>query len=191
MEKSLRKYHYLSFRQSENAGKNTRFCAARSSGRVDFRVLDHWREYAAARVLLERAERLGSLRGVAVCPLAPRISHLLFADDTLIFAQAERSVAVAISGMLDSFSKASGLAINLHKSRVVFSRATPEAVAEDITAILGVDQLVDRLFPADRASNFSSTAGEDDHIEPVISPPRPEKMLASRQSPRCAEERKP
>ncbi|KAK8952445.1 hypothetical protein KSP39_PZI004212 [Platanthera zijinensis] len=38
------------------------------------------------------------------------------------------------------FSRASGLAINLHKSRVVFSRATPEVVAEDITAILGVDR---------------------------------------------------
>ncbi|KAK8956842.1 hypothetical protein KSP39_PZI001252 [Platanthera zijinensis] len=37
-------------------------------------------------------------------------------------------------------SRASGLAINLHKSRVVFSRATPEAVAEDITAILVVDR---------------------------------------------------
>ncbi|KAL0292086.1 UNVERIFIED_CONTAM: putative mitochondrial protein [Sesamum calycinum] len=36
----------------------------------------------------EAADR-GSVRGVAVCSGAPRISHLLFADDTMVFSPAD------------------------------------------------------------------------------------------------------
>ncbi|KAL0411084.1 UNVERIFIED_CONTAM: hypothetical protein Slati_3698100 [Sesamum latifolium] len=38
--------------------------------------------------MVHRAERGGELQDVAVAQHALRISHLLFADDTLIFSQA-------------------------------------------------------------------------------------------------------
>lgn len=58
--------------------------------------------------LIPEDERREVLRGVDVSPSAPRISHLLFADDTLIFWDATRDSALEISHILHRYSLASG-----------------------------------------------------------------------------------
>ncbi|KAL0396908.1 UNVERIFIED_CONTAM: putative mitochondrial protein [Sesamum calycinum] len=78
----------------------------------------------AFSALLQREERGGRLQGVAVCRRAPRVSHLLFADDTLIFCQAKVDAALCILEVLDNFGRAAGQEINFAKSSVVFSRNT-------------------------------------------------------------------
>ena len=50
--------------------------------------------------LLKRAEIGSSLRGVSLCPTGPHISHLLFADDSLIFCRASMSDCQTIQSIL-------------------------------------------------------------------------------------------
>ncbi|KAL5835215.1 hypothetical protein ACOSQ4_014712 [Xanthoceras sorbifolium] len=38
--------------------------------------------------MLDRAEQLGTLHGIRVARSVPRVSHLLFADDSLVFVKA-------------------------------------------------------------------------------------------------------
>ncbi|KAL0427401.1 UNVERIFIED_CONTAM: hypothetical protein Slati_2914900 [Sesamum latifolium] len=76
--------------------------------------------------MIRKAERAGMIQGIAVSRMAPLVSHLLFADDNLIFCQATEEALLCIKDILLSFEQASGLKINLHKSAMVFSRNVNE-----------------------------------------------------------------
>ncbi|KAL0433364.1 UNVERIFIED_CONTAM: putative ribonuclease H protein [Sesamum latifolium] len=71
--------------------------------------------------LIRKAESEGVIQGVAVSQSAPPVSHLLFADDNLIFCQASEEVVSHLQMVLVDFKVASGLKINKHKSAMVFS----------------------------------------------------------------------
>jgi hypothetical protein len=60
-------------------------------------------------------------RGIRVSCQAPWISHLLFADDCLIFTQANRRGVDRINEILDSYNRGSGQLVNKHKSAIFFS----------------------------------------------------------------------
>ncbi|KAL0361210.1 UNVERIFIED_CONTAM: putative mitochondrial protein [Sesamum radiatum] len=92
----------------------------------------------AFSALLQKEERLGKLQGVAVCRQAPRVSHLLFADDTLIFYQATVEAASTILGVLDTFGRAAGQEINFEKSSVVFSKNTSSHLMDEIQRSLQI-----------------------------------------------------
>ncbi|KAL0413245.1 UNVERIFIED_CONTAM: putative mitochondrial protein [Sesamum radiatum] len=74
--------------------------------------------------LIQNAEVEDRVKGISICRGAPRISHLLFADDTLIFAQASLETVENIKQILQVYRLASGQEINFHKSSVAFSRNT-------------------------------------------------------------------
>ncbi|KAL0430275.1 UNVERIFIED_CONTAM: putative mitochondrial protein [Sesamum radiatum] len=90
----------------------------------------------AFSALLQKEERSGRLQGVAECRQAPRVSHLLFADDTLIFCQATAEAAMCILEVLDTFGRAAGQEINFDKSSAVFSKNTSFLVRDVIQGIL-------------------------------------------------------
>ncbi|KAL0445987.1 UNVERIFIED_CONTAM: hypothetical protein Slati_1726600 [Sesamum latifolium] len=86
----------------------------------------------------KHAELEGSIRGIAVCRGAPTVSHLLFADDTLIFYQASPESARSIRAVLETYRGASGQEINFLKSSVAFSRNSKEDMCRAITAELTI-----------------------------------------------------
>ena len=94
--------------------------------------------------LLAKAEVDGSIKGVSICRRAPRISNLLFADDSLLFCQATQTEAETINEILQLYVHASDQSINLEKSSVYFSSNTANSQKQDMLRTLGVRE-VDRF----------------------------------------------
>lgn len=65
----------------------------------------------------------------------PPVSHLLFADDVLLFTKARSSQARLVATILDNFGKASGLKVNVNKSRTFISAGVPTSKARKSTQI--------------------------------------------------------
>lgn len=66
----------------------------------------------------------GNWDPIHLSPNGPQLSHLLFADDVLLFTNAKNSQLHFIANMFESFSQALGLKINLAKYRAFFSIGT-------------------------------------------------------------------
>ena len=94
--------------------------------------------------LLSKAEAEGRLHGVQICRRAHCISNLLFADDSLIFCQANQEEVLLISDTLQLYAEASGQCINFEKSSAYFSSNTYESQRLWIKQALGVRE-VDRF----------------------------------------------
>lgn len=58
--------------------------------------------------LIQRAEERGDLEGIKVCRGAPSVSHLLFADDSLILMHADKRNADCLKEVLDRYWKIQG-----------------------------------------------------------------------------------
>uniref|UniRef100_A0A803PAY0 Reverse transcriptase domain-containing protein n=1 Tax=Cannabis sativa TaxID=3483 RepID=A0A803PAY0_CANSA len=69
---------------------------------------------------------------------APAVSHLLFADDTLIFAKATHSSCNALQAALQLYNQATGQRVNFGKSSILFSPNTPSHVSDHFYHTLGI-----------------------------------------------------
>lgn len=94
--------------------------------------------------MVEAAVSQGRLDGVRVAPLAPVISNICFADDTILFFQASTREADEVLRILDKYVAASGQIINLDKSTMTFSRGTLAAERVEIQQLMGI-QVVDQF----------------------------------------------
>ncbi|CAJ2642330.1 unnamed protein product [Trifolium pratense] len=94
--------------------------------------------------LLTKAQNERIIHGVKIAPGAPEISHLLFADDSLLFCRATTKEVTAISNIIQTYQEASGQLVNLTKSEMVFSKGIPNATKNDISKILPM-QILDHF----------------------------------------------
>jgi len=86
--------------------------------------------------LLHHQESIGLLKGIRIARNCTPITHLLFADDLIIFAKATSTEASAIKLSLDSYCQWSGQAVNSSKSSVLFSKNSTPTTISSITCIL-------------------------------------------------------
>uniref|UniRef100_A0A2N9F0V7 non-specific serine/threonine protein kinase n=1 Tax=Fagus sylvatica TaxID=28930 RepID=A0A2N9F0V7_FAGSY len=87
--------------------------------------------------LLRKAERENKIHGVAASRYGPKISHLLFADDSLLLSKASVEECQNILRILDIYENSSGQKINREKTALFFSPNTKENTQAEITKLLG------------------------------------------------------
>jgi hypothetical protein len=87
---------------------------------------------------LNQAERVGLLTGVPTSPKGPRLNHLFFVDDSLLFCKANINEWQVLSGLLEMYEEASGQWLNKDKTWVFFSRNTCTEIREALSHMIGI-----------------------------------------------------
>lgn len=90
---------------------------------------------------LIREENIDGVHGLKVTRGAPSISHLLFADDLLVFCRANAREVNRLSAIFEVYTKVLGQKINLAKSALFCRKNTHPAVVEELCNILHVKKL--------------------------------------------------
>ena len=73
--------------------------------------------------ILKSKVATGSITPLRVCRRAPGISHLLFADDTLLFFEATSEQAENVKAALIMYESATGQSLNFNKCSIFFGAA--------------------------------------------------------------------
>ena len=97
---------------------------------------------AFSRMLLTAVQEK-RIHGAKASRSGPEISHLLFADDSLLFARANRQECLEVVDLFNKYEEASGQKINYDKSEVSFSRGVNTEQKEELMRLLHMRQ-VDR-----------------------------------------------
>jgi hypothetical protein len=90
--------------------------------------------------LLSHAERNGIITGVPSSPKGPRISHLFFADDSILFCKSNSVEWHCLLRILGIYEATSGQKLNLQKTSIFFSRNTSHSRREEILSLSGLTE---------------------------------------------------
>ena len=91
--------------------------------------------------LIEKAVDRKCIEGVSLCRNGPKVSHLFFADDSLLFCRAQVGDVEKIQELLGKYERASGQKINSDKTTLFFSNNASFATKEEIKNLLGVPEI--------------------------------------------------
>ena len=75
---------------------------------------------------------------ISISKRGPKLSHLCFADDLILFAKASMEQVQVVKGILDLFCASSGQKVNNQKSCVFFSKNVSLARKQDLSNALGM-----------------------------------------------------
>jgi len=75
--------------------------------------------------LISKAREDGILHGISIATNVSPISHLLYADDIILFCKAKPTETIAIKSIRYIYQQASGQRVNLDKSEMIFSLTFP------------------------------------------------------------------
>jgi hypothetical protein len=81
----------------------------------------------------------GTLEGLPIHNLNPVPSHSQFVDDTLLMNTPTAREAIKLNSILADFTDASGMLLNLEKSKLYFFN-TPVSVQDHLSRLLGIEK---------------------------------------------------
>jgi hypothetical protein len=76
--------------------------------------------------LMKHARLTEYIEGIQVASSAPKVNHLLFADDCLMFCKASVTEAEALKQIVEVYCNASGQRVNHDKSSIYFGESSPK-----------------------------------------------------------------
>lgn len=80
----------------------------------------------------------GDIRGVLLCRNGPKLMHLLFVYDSLVFCGAKIEECQSLLNILAKYERATGQQINRAKTTIFFSKSTSEETQLAIKEMLRV-----------------------------------------------------
>lgn len=86
--------------------------------------------------LMNKAVEHGRIQGIQLAEGAPKLTHLFFADDALLFGRATVENMYQLVEILNVYSKASGQRINLAKSGLIGGRFMDQRLKHQLAAVL-------------------------------------------------------
>lgn len=89
----------------------------------------------ALSALILKAESDITIHGLKITSRCPSISHLFFANDSLLFLRANREEAMMVVRILEQYEKPLGQTVNFHKSALIVSPTTSEGQIEELKRI--------------------------------------------------------
>jgi hypothetical protein len=94
----------------------------------------------ALSTLLQKEVNENAIEPVKICRRAPGVSHLLFADDSLLFFKANGEQVLKIKEILETYATSTGQLINPSKCSIMFGNSCPVETRAEVRTVLGVRQ---------------------------------------------------
>lgn len=87
--------------------------------------------------LIHDAARNQVVTGISISRCCPKVTHLFFVDDSILFCKACWQECQSLRTILQRYEEASGQKINTDKSSVFFNLNTSQETKQEIFSILG------------------------------------------------------
>ncbi|XP_050267809.1 uncharacterized mitochondrial protein AtMg01250-like [Quercus robur] len=90
--------------------------------------------------LIQQDANSGDITGFALCTRGPKLTHLFFADDSLLFCRATPRECDKVMDLLFNYENVSGQKVNRDKTTLFFSGIVDEGSRQIIKNIWGVQE---------------------------------------------------
>ena len=92
-------------------------------------------------VLINDAATLGEITSFSFCRSRPKLTHLLFVDDSLLFCRAAIEKCATVLNTLETYENVSSQKVNMNNTSLFFSKSTLEVMCHAIKETLGVKEI--------------------------------------------------